>query len=555
MKKKPLEPDCPTFETTCSNINNKKTFANSIYEHLGTNTSDSSNNNSSDTEINAACNQNLDLTIKEIYNLDDSIDEPIKTMAGSLQKDIRYIYKFKELLGGGHFGSVRVGFRRAEQPPRRLYAIKSISKQNLSEKDIENLTKEVDIISTLDHPNIIKFYETYHDKFYFHIVMELCKGKDLLKRIKDNNGKISEKKVAFSIMKVLHAISYCHEKGVTHRDLKPENILFETNDLDSEIKLIDFGLSRTYQTNEKMHTILGTPYYVAPEVLQGSYDEKCDIWSIGALTYLMLCGEHPFKGKSNKEIFNKILQEQVKIDLNKWKGISEDAISFVRMCLNKDPEKRPSALKALKHNWFTNLLNRVHSSLFINQEILLNLKSYVPGPRFRKIIMKYFINQMSHNELKLYRSAFYGIGFHHNGTIHRNELKQAFQMSGIPITEEEINRIFYSTEEPNKQSLRYTEFIIECIDTKKLLTKEKLQIAFNYFDIDSSGVIDASDVKDAMLRFGRKVLNEEDVYKMIHEITKKDTKTISFSEFYDMFKNLMNNDLIKTIKSKSKLQE
>ena len=364
-----------------------------------------------------------------------------------------------------------------------------------------------------------------------------------------------EKRVCDIIHKMCAAVYYIHSYGIAHRDLKPENVLMTDDTDDADIRILDFGLSKIIGPDEKCTEPYGTLTYVAPEVLQGSYDEKCDIWSIGALTYLMLCGEHPFKGKSNKEIFNKILQEQVKIDLNKWKGSSEDAISFVRMCLNKDPEKRPSALKALKHNWFTNLLNRVHSSLFINEEILLNLKSYVPGPRFRKIIMKYFINQMSHNELKLYRSAFYGIGFHHNGTIHRNELKQAFQMSGIPITEEEINRIFYSTEEPNKQSLRYTEFIIECIDTKKLLTKEKLQIAFNYFDIDSSGVIDASDVKDAMLRFGRKVLNEEDVYKMIHEITKKDTKTISFSEFYDMFKNLMNNDLIKTIKSKSKLQE
>ena len=547
-KDKTIKQKLYQYENTNSALN-PKTFQNSTSEQLGTNSSDSSesDNNSTDTNsnINLLQNSSISMNIKKLYNLDDSIDEPIKTMAGSLLKDIRYIYKFKDLLGGGHFGSVRVGFRRAEQLPRRLYAIKSISKQNLSEKDIENLTKEVDIISTLDHPNIIKFYETYHDKFYFHIVMELCKGQDLLTRIKGNNGKLNEKKVAFSIMKVLHAISYCHEKGVTHRDLKPENILFETNDPDSEIKLIDFGLSRTYQVNEKMHTILGTPYYVAPEVLQGSYDEKCDIWSIGALTYLMLCGEPPFKGKSNKEIFNKILHEQVKIDARKWNGITDEAINFVKMCLNKDPEKRPSALEALKHSWFANLLSRVHSSLFINKEILLNLKSYVPGPRFRKIIMKYFINQMSHSELKLYRSAFYGIGFHHNGTIDRNELRQAFQIGGIPISEEEIKRIFYSTEEPNKQSLRYTEFIIECINPKQLLTKEKLKIAFNYFDIDNSGVIDASDVKDAMLRFGRKVLNEEDVYKMIHEITKKDTKQINFDDFYGMFKVLIENDAMK----------
>ena len=177
---------------------NTKNQQNSTFDCVNTTSTDSSDYepneiNQANNNINACPNQNLDLSIKEAYNLDDSIDEPIKTMAGSLNKDIRNIYKFKDLLGGGHFGSVRIGCRRAEQPPLRLYAIKSISKQNLTEKDIEELTKEVDIISSLDHPNIINFYETYHDKFYFHIVMELCRGRDLLEKIKDNNGKICEK--------------------------------------------------------------------------------------------------------------------------------------------------------------------------------------------------------------------------------------------------------------------------------------------------------------------------------------------------------------------------
>ena len=252
----------------------------------------------------------------------DLFENPIKYKAGSLLQDIRKIYKFRDNLGGGHFGKVRLGYRRNEKPPP-FYAIKSISKRNLTDKDLEDLIKEVDIISCLDHPNIIKFYETYHDKFYFHIVMELCKGKEVFDRIVED-GRIKEKKVCMVIMKVLHAISCCHSRGVTHRDLKPENILFETLDSESEIKLIDFGLSRKVFNDEKMHTILGTPYYVAPEVLQGEYDEKCDIWSIGALTYIMLCGDPPFKGNSNHEIFNKILREDVKFSSKKWEKISDN---------------------------------------------------------------------------------------------------------------------------------------------------------------------------------------------------------------------------------------
>ena len=175
----------------------------------------------------------------------------------------------------------------------------------MTQKDYDDLVKEVDIISGLDHPNIIKFYETYHDECFFHIVMELCKGKEVFDNI-CNHGYLRENKVQNIIFKVLLAIAHCHSRGITHRDLKPENILFESLKADAEIKLIDFGLSRKYSKDEKMHTILGTPYYVAPEVLKGNYDEKCDIWSIGAMTYLMLCGDPPFTGDSNNEIFKNL---------------------------------------------------------------------------------------------------------------------------------------------------------------------------------------------------------------------------------------------------------
>ena len=244
---------------------------------------------------------------------------PMNIIPGSFLSDIRKVYKFKDVLGGGHFGSVRVAYRKNEEP-RKFYAVKSISKKNLSVKDLADLVKEVEIISTLNHPNIIKFYESYHDKYYFHIVMELCTGKEIFDKIV-SDGKISEKIVAKIITEVLHAISYCHSKGITHRDIKPENILFASPESDAQIKLIDFGLSRKYNTNEKMHTILGTPYYIAPEVLKGEYDQKCDNWSIGAITYIMLCGQPPFNAETNNEIFIKIVKSELRVDGDEWSAI------------------------------------------------------------------------------------------------------------------------------------------------------------------------------------------------------------------------------------------
>ena len=237
----------------------------------------------------------------EKRNSFNSIKVPIIMVPSSLQKDIRKIYKFKEKpLGGGNFGTVRKAYRKADDKNNReYYAIKSIPKKNLTEKDFTNLIKEVSIISGLSHPNIIKFYETYHDEHFFHLVMELCEGKDSYVQIVKEE-KCDEKKVVNLIAKVLLAIAHCHSRGITHRDLKPENILFENNSPDAEIKIIDFGLSRKYSKDVKLHSVLGTPYYVAPEVLKGSYDQKCDIWSIGAMTYLLLCGRPPFNGSTDK---------------------------------------------------------------------------------------------------------------------------------------------------------------------------------------------------------------------------------------------------------------
>ena len=461
------------------------------------------------------------------------LERPIETTAGSLIQDIRKIYKFKEILGGGHFGTVRVAYKRKEEP-RRYYAIKSISKKNLSPSDLEDLIKEVDIISGLDHPVIIDFYETYQDEFFFHIVMELCKGKEVFQKIA-SEGKIEEKKVAIVIHKVLNAIAYCHSRGITHRDIKPENILFETDELNSEIKLIDFGLSRKYSADQKMHTILGTPYYIAPEVLKGNYDEKCDIWSIGALTYIMLCGEPPFKGKSNNEIFMKIIKEPIKFNPYKWNNLSENSKNFIRNLLNKDPNKRPNAMEALGHIWFNSI--EISSPKNITQDILNNIKNFRIKQQFKKIVLRYLLSTLNESELKKYKRAFYAIDFKHNGTISKEELIKAFEIGKIEITNENVDFVFKLCDENRKGSLDYTDFLMCAYDKNYLLTEKKLELAFQYFDVDNSGIIEIHDVKDAMLRFGKNVVDSDDTKKLIMEITKDEkVESIELQKFVEMFK-------------------
>ena len=456
--------------------------------------------------------------------------EPI-LKAGSLMKDIRKEYKFKGSLGGGHFGTVRKAYKKSERDSIKYYAIKSIPMKNLS-SNIDDFIKEVDIISTLDHPNIIKFYETYHDECFFHIVMELCKGKEILFKM-NNDGHMDEKKVANIIFKVLLAIAHCHNRGITHRDLKPENILFDTTKEDAEIKLIDFGLSRKYDKEQKMHSILGTPYYVAPEVLKGEYDEKCDIWSIGAVTYLLLCGEPPFTGNSNNEIFKKIVNDNVKFNFYKWKNISNNAKDFVRICLNKNGNKRPSASEALKYPWFNNVLKETHNINNIKKEIMINIKNFNINYEFKKMVLKYLINNLTIEEKKIYKEAFYAVDINHNGFILPQELKHTYDLMNISITIEQINYLFNILPQNKNLGMGYSEFIMAGVDQRKLFTKENLEDSFSYFDINKTGFIEYDNLNAALLRMGKKYVYSDDIISIINDVAKIINKDIKSEEKYN----------------------
>ena len=456
--------------------------------------------------------------------------EPI-LKAGSLMKDIRKEYKFKSSLGGGHFGTVRKAYKKSEKEEIKYYAIKSIPMKNLS-SNIDDFIKEVDIISTLDHPNIIKFYETYHDKCFFHIVMELCRGKEILRQM-NNDGHMDEQKVVKIIVKVLLATAHCHNRGITHRDLKPENILFDSTKEDAEIKLIDFGLSRKYDKEQKMHSILGTPYYVAPEVLKGEYDEKCDIWSIGAVTYLLLCGEPPFTGNSNNEIFKKIVNDNVKFNFYKWKNISNNAKDFVRICLNKNASKRPSASEALKYPWFNNVLKETHNINNIKKEIMINIKNFNINYEFKKMVLKYLINNLTDEEKKIYKEAFYAVDFNHNGFILPQELKHTYDLMNIDITIEQINYLFNILPQNKNLGMGYSEFIMAGVDQKKLFTEENLEDSFKYFDINKTGFIEYDNLNSALLRMGKKYVYSDDIISIINDVAKIINKDIKNEEKYN----------------------
>ena len=167
-----------------------------------------------------------------------------------------------------------------------------LNKHKMSAKDLSHVMDEVDLLKKVDHPNIVEYFETYDDKQYLYLVMELCTGGELFDSHDEyiKKGKpYTEKKACDVVSKCLDALHHCHALGITHRDIKPENIMFGK---DGEVRLVDFGLAK--DTTHHMKAYAGTPYFMAPEVLNGNYTHKCDIWSLACVLYMLMAGKLPY---------------------------------------------------------------------------------------------------------------------------------------------------------------------------------------------------------------------------------------------------------------------
>ena len=286
-----------------------------------------------------------------------------------IHEDISKTYKIGKELGSGNYGSVRLIAKRTFK--KKHFALKSIHRDRIS-SDIDMLERELDILMSIDHPNIIDFEEIYMDDFNFNFVTQLCEGDDLFANLEKEGGRFPQEIAAKIIKQILMAIKHMHDIGICHRDLKLENIMVETKKLtdDPIIKVIDFGLAKYFNTG-KMDEVLGTPYYIAPEVILGSYTQSCDMWSIGVILYSMLVGYPPFNAETEQQLFKKILEGKPKFYDEDWEGISLLAKDLIYGLLQVNEQKRLTPAQALKHPWlqqkaptdFTQVDDRVLSSL------------------------------------------------------------------------------------------------------------------------------------------------------------------------------------------------
>lgn len=286
-------------------------------------------------------------------------------------------YKTGKEIGSGTFATVKKCTRKRDQ---REFAVKIVHKNRLTDKELENLKDEIRILTIIkshNHPNICHIEEVFEDERKVKMVLELCKDQTLLDSIYSApNRRLDEVKVAHIIHTITKSLQYLHDNQVVHRDLKPENILFAK---DGTVKIADFGsahkhdddksastpstpsetagstTSTTSNISWNMKTNIGTPLYVAPEVLDPSvnkYNEKVDLWSVGVILYVCLSGYHPFNArKSVGKMYQNIMAGNYKFSPSIWKNIDEDAIDLVKSLLRVEPNQRMTCGELLKHKW------------------------------------------------------------------------------------------------------------------------------------------------------------------------------------------------------------
>jgi calcium/calmodulin-dependent protein kinase I len=255
-----------------------------------------------------------------------------------------------ELLGTGSFGVVNHATRKSDS---KTFAIKTIKKVQLSAEDLNSIQDEVDILRRVQHPGCVALVEVFESPKTIYIVMELLTGGELFERIIEK-GSFSEKEASKVIREAVEAIQYLHKAGIVHRDLKPENLLYSTPETDSAIKITDFGLAKRKNPNQTLHTACGTPSYVAPEVLKRQpYSPAVDLWSIGVILYILLCGFPPFHNENTAELYNLIKAGDYSFPDPYWSDISPEAKDLVRGLLTVDPTKRYTSEKVLQHPWIS----------------------------------------------------------------------------------------------------------------------------------------------------------------------------------------------------------
>eukprot|EP00931_Biecheleriopsis_adriatica_P116402 TRINITY_DN92042_c0_g1_i1.p1 TRINITY_DN92042_c0_g1~~TRINITY_DN92042_c0_g1_i1.p1 ORF type:complete len:527 (+),score=107.04 TRINITY_DN92042_c0_g1_i1:60-1583(+) len=457
------------------------------------------------------------------------------------EKPLDTVYEMGDIkMGEGSFGFCCEGRHKDTKAVR---AIKTIPREKV--KDPERFKVEVDIQGELDHPHIVKLYEVFQDGLNYYLVMELCTGGELFERIIDATEKhgdfaFGENQAATYMGQILGAMSYLHKHDFAHRDVKPENFLMQDKSPTADIKVIDFGLAKRYKHGDPpMKTRAGTPYYVAPEVLAGAYDEKVDIWSCGVICFILLSGFPPFGGETDAQILKEVkkgFDPKRGFSDDYWRNISDAAKDFIVRMLTKDPSRRPSAEELLNHAWITNKADAPNGT--VSQDLGVNLKRFQANSRMKKLALTYIAKQIDTAAIKDLRDTFLKLDTNRDGTLSVEEIKAGIAQAkasatakGEKIEEHDIDldAVVKALDTDGSGVVDYTEFLAATLDRQEYMREDTMWAAFRHFDLDGDMKITREELAISLKDNG-----EDEILKMIRDVDTDADGTISWDEFKAM---------------------
>ncbi|KAF5473969.1 hypothetical protein F2P56_005915 [Juglans regia] len=466
--------------------------------------------------------RNKPFHVKRMASAGLQADSVLQTKAGHLKE----YYNLGKELGHGQFGKT---FLCVDKVTGKEYACKSIAKRKLlTKEDVEDVRREIQIMHHLAGlPNIVSIRGAYEDAVAVHVVMELCAGGELFDRI-IQQGHFTERKAAQLTRTIVGVVEACHSLGVMHCDLKPENFLFVNEQEDSPLKAIDFGLSVFFKPGEVFSDVVGSPYYVAPEILCKHYGPEADVWSAGVILYILLSGVPPFWAETEKEIFEEVLHGDLNFSSDPWPNISESAKDLVRKMLVRDPRKRITAHEILCHPWIQ--VDGVAPDKPLDSAVLSRLKQFSAMNKLKKMALRVIAQHLSEEEIAGLKEMFKVIDADNSGQITFEELKHGLERFGANLNESEIHDLMHAADVDNSGTIDYDEFIAATLHLNKI-ERDHLFAAFSYFDKDSSGYITQDELQQACEEFG---IEDSHLEEMIREVDQDNDGRIDYDEFVAM---------------------
>ncbi|KZV40794.1 calcium-dependent protein kinase 16-like [Dorcoceras hygrometricum] len=450
-------------------------------------------------------------------------------------KDFDARYTIGKLLGHGQFGYTYAAIDKSNGD---RVAVKRIEKKKMVLPiAVEDVKREVKILKALTgHENVVQFYNAFEDDSYVYIVMELCEGGELLDRIlSKKDSRYTEKDAAIIVRQMLKVAAECHLHGMVHRDMKPENFLFKSPKEDSHLKATDFGLSDFIRPGKKFQDIVGSAYYVAPEVLKRKSGPESDVWSIGVITYILLCGRRPFWDKTEDGIFKEVLRNKPDFRRKPWPTISNAAKDFVKKILVKDPRARLTAAQALSHPWVRE--GGEASEIPLDISVLSSMRQFVNYSRLKQFALRALASTLDEEEIADLRDQFDAIDMDKSGAISLEEMRQALAKD-LPwkMKDSRVLEILQAIDSNTDGLVDFTEFVAATLHVHQLEEhnsekwQQRSRAAFEKFDVDGDGFITPDELRmHTCLRSSvDPLLEEADI--------DKDGK-ISLSEFRRLLRN------------------